>query len=138
MTQASDSPTKTNPHVFLLAGEAEGAPGLRAAQCRDCGGFTPGRVSVCAHCLSRNVTEVAAGQSAHLVDFSIAHVPAGGFEAPYAIGQILTGEGMTLFAPLAGDLSLLAPGAALSFATIEHGDGQIGFAYRPERKGSPI
>lgn len=128
--------TKTNPHVFLLQSEAEGAPGLRAGRCEDCGGFTPGRVAVCAHCLSRNVTEVAAGQSAHLIDFSIAHVPAGGFDAPYAIGQIRTSEEMTLFVPLAGELDGLTPGTRLTFTTIDHGDGQVGFAYRPDGRGA--
>lgn len=136
MTTQADAPTKTNPHAFLLAGEAEGAPGLRAARCEACGAFTIGRVPACGTCFSRRVREVAAGRRARLVECATAHVPAGGFEAPYAIGQILTEEGLTLFAPLIGDPGDLGPGTPLDFALVDAGSGQTGFAYRRAPGGS--
>ena len=127
---------KTNPHVFLIAGEAENAPGLRAARCGQCGKFTLGRVMICSHCFSREVTEVAAGQEAELIEFSVAHVSAGGFEAPYAIGQLRTSEGMTLFAPLLGDAGELTPGTRVAFTTLDRGDGLLGFAFQRPGAGA--
>jgi uncharacterized OB-fold protein len=127
--QASETLLKTNPHVFFAAGEAIGAPGLSATRCHACGKFTPGKVRVCSHCLSRSVDSVAAGQQATLAEYSIAHVPAGGFAAPYAIGLVKTAEGMTLFAPLDGDVAKLKPGMILRFVTVPRPGGAVGFAY---------
>lgn len=126
MTEAS---VKTNPHVFFAAGEVDGAPGLSASHCRICGKFTLGRVPVCSHCFSRDVESVAAGRRATLVEHSVAHHPAGGFAAPYAIGLIRTEEGLTLFAPLEGSLEGLAPGNRLRFVTVPRDGGATGFAY---------
>lgn len=125
----SSQRTKTNPHIFFLEGEAPGAPGLRSAHCRACGKSTMGRVPACSHCFSRDIEVVAAGQEAVLVEHSVAHHPAGGFEAPYAIGQIRTSEGLILFAPLMGETEGLAPGDKLFFIAVERGNGSVGFAY---------
>jgi uncharacterized OB-fold protein len=124
-----EAPSKTNAHVFFVAGEAIGAPGLAVTRCQDCGKFTLGRVRVCSHCLSRSVDSVAAGQRAVLNEYSIAHHPAGGFAAPYAIGLVKTEEGITLFAPLEGDVEGLKPGIALRFVTVPREGGAVGFAY---------
>ena len=126
---AGEKPAKTNAHVFFAEGEAIGAPGLSATRCHACGKFTPGKVRVCSHCLSRSVDSVAAGQRATLTEFSIAHVPAGGFAAPRTIGQVKTEEGMTLFAPLDGDVAKFKPGVALRFVTVSRPGGAVGFAY---------
>lgn len=130
---AVSAPLKTNAYVFFVAGEAIGAPGLSATRCDACGKFTLGKVRVCSHCLSRSVDSVAAGQHATLMEYSIAHVPAGGFAAPYAIGQVKTSEGMTLFAPLDGDVEGLKPGAPLRFVTVPRDGGAVGFAYTAGR-----
>jgi uncharacterized OB-fold protein len=129
---ASDRRIKTNPHIFVLEGEAPGAPGLRGTFCRACNRVTLGRAPICSHCFSREVEMRAAGKHAVLVEFSIAHHPAGGFAAPYAIGMIRTAEGLTLFSPLVGDTDSLRPGTTLKFVTIERDAGQIGFAYAVE------
>ena len=122
-------PSKTNPYLFAIEGEEAGAPGLKATRCRDCGRFTLGRVMICQHCFSRAVEPAIAGREATLVEHSIAHHPAGGFEAPYAIGLLRTAEGLTLFAPITGETSGLAPGRKLSFVTVPQGGGAVGFAY---------
>lgn len=128
---------KTNPHIFLTQDEDAGGPGLRATRCRACNRFTLGRVRICSHCFSREVEMKAAGQRGELVEFSIARHPAGGFEAPYAIGMIRTEEGLTLFSPLQGDIDSLAPGARLHFTLIDRENGQIGFAYMAEPEHGP-
>ena len=121
--------SKTNPHLFFAEGEATNAPGLRGARCRACGKHTLGRVHVCSHCFSPEVDEEAVGQKAELIEFSVAHVPAGGFAAPYAIGQIRTSENLVLFAPLVGQTEGLARGEPLSFTLVRHDTGGIGFGY---------
>lgn len=130
------TPNKTNPHVFVLKNELPNGPGLRAAHCRACGRHTQGRVMICAHCFSPDIEPVAAGQSATLIEFSIARVSAGGFDAPYAIGQIRTDEGMILFAPLIGDPQSFGPGKQLRFVQVDHPAGVSGFAYELNEQGA--
>jgi uncharacterized OB-fold protein len=121
--------SKSNPHLFFTEGEATNAPGLRGARCLACGKHTLGRVHVCSHCFSPRVDEEALGQQAELIEFSIAHVPAGGFAAPYAIAQIRTAENLVLFAPLVGETDGLAQGEPLAFTLVHHDGGGIGFGY---------
>lgn len=127
--------SKTNPHLFFADGEAANAPGLRGVRCRTCGKHTLGRVHVCSHCFSSDVSEEALGQKAELIEFSIAHVPAGGFEAPYAIGQFRTAENLVLFAPLVGETQGLARGEVLGFTLVRHEAGGIGFGYARAAQG---
>jgi len=122
---------KTNSYVFFVSGEAPGAPGLSATHCRVCRRHTLGRVRICGICFSRDVESVAAGQYAELMEYSIAHHAAGGFEAPYAIGLVRTQEGLTLFAPLEGSLQGLKRGLRLHFVTVPRSAGAVGFAYAP-------
>ena len=124
---------KTNPHLFFLAGEALGAPGLRGARCDACGGHTLGKVSACQHCFSTRLETVGVGSNAELLEHSLVHHAAGGFDAPYVIGQIRTPEGLTLFAPLVGETSGLRYGTRLRFALLERPGGAVGFAYEVRR-----
>lgn len=128
---------KTNPHLFFLPGEAPGAPGLRGARCTACGGYTLGRVSACQHCFSTGLEAVGVGSRAELIEHSVVHHPAGGFDAPYVIGQIRTAEGLSLFAPLVGETSGLKRGTPLGFRLLDRPGGAVGFAYEvPAREGS--
>ncbi len=135
--QSVQSLTKTNPFLFAIEGEEEGAPGLKASCCHACRRFTLGRVAICAHCFSRGVDPVVAGQGATLVEYSIAHHPAGGFTAPYAIGLVRTDEGITLFVPIDGAVERLRIGGKLSFVTVPRPGGEIGFAYAPKEATAP-
>jgi uncharacterized OB-fold protein len=127
---------KTNPHVFVLKDELPNGPGLRAARCRSCGHHTQGRVMNCAYCFSVDIEALAAGQSAALIEYSIARVSAGGFDAPYAIGQIRTDEGMILFAPLVGNPQTFGPGERLRYVQVDHPTGVSGFAYELNEQGA--
>ena len=118
---------------FNLEGIKEYIATMKLGQETDTLDAALGKVRVCSHCLSRSVDSVAAGQHATLMEYSIAHVPAGGFAAPYAIGQVKTSEGMTLFAPLDGDVEGLKPGAPLRFVTVPRDGGAVGFAYTAGR-----
>jgi uncharacterized OB-fold protein len=130
--KAPDSRIKTNVHVFLLEGEGTGAPGLRAVQCSSCGQFTLGRALVCGQCLSRDLQPRAAGQKAELLEFAISEHPAGGFDAPYAIGMVQTSEKLTLFSPLVGDPSQFERGVSLRFVLLERAGDRVAFAYALE------
>jgi len=129
MNPVTGDQSKTNPHLFFTGGEAVNAPGLRGVRCSACGKHTLGRAHICSHCFSPDVDETALGQEAELIEFSVAHVPAGGFEAPYAIGQVRTSEGLVLFAPLVGQTDGLYRGQSLSFTLVHHDGGGIGFGY---------
>jgi uncharacterized OB-fold protein len=130
-TESDQVLTKTNPFLFTIEGEEAGPPGLKASGCRACSRFTLGRVQICAQCFSREVGPAVAGQRATLVEYSIAHYPAGGFDAPYAIGLVRTEEGITLFAPIHGDVERLRAGDKLAFVTVPRPGGMVGFAYAP-------
>lgn len=124
--------TKTNPNLFYLEGEAQGAPGLKGTLCKSCGASALLEVPVCPICLSRNVAPACIGAKATLTRFSTVHHSADSFEAPYVIGQIRTEEGPMTFAPIVGvDASKLKDGMALRFSLLERGAGRVGFAYVP-------
>lgn len=130
MNALDNGPRKTNTFVFFAEGEAAGAPGLVATKCAACARFTLGRTPVCGHCFSPKVEVVAAGQKAVLTEFAVVHHAAGGFEAPYAIGSIKTDEGLTLMAPMDGDVTRLKAGMRLRFCTVPRDAGtMIGFAF---------
>ncbi len=122
--------TKTNPNLFYLKGEAEGAPGLKGTRCKACGKAALLDVPVCPICLSRDVAPACIGAKATLTRFSTVHHSADSFEAPYVIGQIRTEEGPMTFAPIVGtDAAKLHDGMKLRFSLLERGAGRVGFAY---------
>lgn len=122
--------TKTNPNLFYLEGEAEGAPGLKGTRCKACGAAALLKVPVCPICLSRNVASACIGAKAILTRFSTVHHSADSFDAPYVIGQIRTAEGPMTFAPIVGTAaSGLSAGMKLRFSLLDRGEGRVGFAY---------
>ncbi len=124
---------KTNPNLFYGAGEVPGAPGLKGTRCGGCGRAALLEVPVCPVCLSRDVKPVCIGKRATLTRFSSVFHSADGFEAPYVIGQILTEEGPSTFAPILADAATLKQGMPLKFSLIERGvTGKTGFAYVPQ------
>jgi uncharacterized OB-fold protein len=127
---------KTNPNLFYVSGEAEGAPGLKGTRCVSCGAAALLEVPVCPVCLSRNVKSTCIGARATLTRFSTVFHSADSFEAPYVIGQVHTAEGPSTFAPiLAPNPRELRQGMKLKFSLIERGaPGRIGFAYVPDKE----
>lgn len=124
---------KTNPFLFYTAGEAPGAPGLRATRCDDCGTFSMPSALICPKCASRRLTSVGIGGSATLVYHSVVHHGADGFDAPYIVGFVRTEEGPTAFVPIVGsDGGDLHKGSRLRFDLLALPNDRVGFAYRPE------
>lgn len=125
---------KTNPHLFYVAGEAPGAPGLKGSRCTGCARVSLQSVPICPYCFSRRIEPVCIGTRAELVGFSLVHHAADGFDAPYVIGEVKTDEGPTTFAPiLAPDFAQLTTGMRMQFALVPRPVGDVvGFAYVPE------
>ncbi len=124
---------KTNPFLFYIAGEAPGAPGLRATQCDDCGTFSLPASLICPKCAGRRLSAVGIGATASLVHHSVVHHGADGFEAPYIVGFVRTEEGPTAFVPIVGsDGDDLHKGSRLHFRLLPLPNDRIGFAYQPE------
>lgn len=122
---------KTNPNLFFLEGEADGAPGLKGTRCTDCGAVALLALPVCPVCLSRDVAPACIGRRASLKRFSTVNHSVDGFEAPYVIGEVKTEEGPSTFAPILGDPSALKPGTPLRFTLLPRGE-RVGFAYAAE------
>jgi uncharacterized OB-fold protein len=121
---------KTNPTLFFVDGEAEGAPGLKGSRCTACGEVVLLKIAACPRCGSRTLDTVCIGQHATLGQSAEVFHSADGFEAPYFIGLIETAQGPRTFAPIAA-----APGTALHagmplvFKLLPRPDGRVGFAY---------
>jgi len=124
---------KTNPHLFYLQGEAQGAPGLRATHCESCGAYSMPAALVCPRCEGRRLAPVGIGERATLLHHTVVLHGADGFEAPYIVGFVRTEEGPTAFVPILGkDDAGLERGSRLQFRTIPIGEDRIGFAYERE------
>ncbi|MDO9435464.1 Zn-ribbon domain-containing OB-fold protein [Hydrogenophaga sp.] len=123
---------KTNPALFFLEGEIDGAPGLKGSRCPVCGQTVLLQMTACPRCGARDLATVCIGQKATLGQSSEVFHSADGFEAPYFIGQIETDEGARTFAPIAAAPgTVLEPGMRLAFKLLPRADGRVGFAYEP-------
>lgn len=128
---------KTNPALFYAESEAEGGPGLKGMRCSDCGTVVLQELPVCPRCLGRSLQPACIGRHASLGLSSRVYHPADGFDAPYVIGQVITEEGPSTFAPILAPVDRpLPPGLRLKFVLLPRGDGRVGFAYAPVEGGA--
>lgn len=75
---------------------------LRIQTCRDCANsYFPPR-PFCPDCGSRNVASVAASGRATLYSYIISHLPAPGFEPPFAIAVVTLEEGPRMMTNIVG------------------------------------
>src|SRR4051794_16155321 len=95
------APVKTNPSLFYVEGEAQGAPGLKGSRCPACSTTVLLDVPACPRCGRRDPQRVCIGRRATLGLCSEVFHSADGFEAPYFIGEVHTEEGPRTFAPIA-------------------------------------
>jgi uncharacterized OB-fold protein len=128
---------KTNPSLFYVEGEIQGAPGLKGSRCPGCGQIVLLQVAACPRCGQRELQDMCIGQTAKLGQSAEVFHSADGFEAPYFIGMIETAEGPRTFAPIhARPGTPLHEGMALRFKLLERADGRVGFAYEPVGAGA--
>jgi len=81
---------------------AEGPDGgtLLANKCKSCGQIFFPKVASCLSCFSDELEDIALSRQGELYSYSVAHMPAGHFKPPYAVGYIKMPEGIRIFAPL--------------------------------------
>jgi len=74
---------------------------LAGNRCDGCGQvYFPKALKGCLNCFEPELTEVRLSQRGALYSYTIVHMPASGFEPPYAVGYVDLPEGIRVFTPL--------------------------------------
>ena len=85
---------------------AEGPEGetLAGNRCRACEQvFFPKVEQVCLNCLEKQLEDVPLSRKGKLCSYTVVHMPASGFQPPYAVGFVDLPEGVRVFTPLVMD-----------------------------------
>ncbi len=127
-------------HEYYRADLPDEPPYLIGSRCRGCGFTTfPPRVS-CPSCMSRaSMEQVSLGSTGTIDTFSILHVGAPGFAAPYAIAYVIMPAGVRVLSLLTGcepSEEALEIGARVELVIEkiredEEGNEVRGFKFRP-------
>lgn len=62
-------------------------------KCKQCGGYTVPPQKVCSECHSEDMEVVELSRRGEVRSFTVIHIPAEGFEAPYIVGLVELEEG---------------------------------------------
>jgi uncharacterized OB-fold protein len=74
---------------------------LAGNQCKSCGQvFFPKAEQVCLNCLEGPLEDLALSRKGALCSYTVVHMPASGFQPPYAVGFVDLPEGVRVFTPL--------------------------------------
>lgn len=73
---------------------------LLANRCKHCGQTFFPKVPFCFRCFGESMEDIVLSRRGKLYSYTIGHLPAMHFKAPYAIGYITMPEGVRIFAPL--------------------------------------
>ena len=82
---------------------AEGPEGeaLAANRCKACGQvFFPKAEQACLNCLEKTLEDLSLSRKGKLCSYTVVHMPASGFQPPYAVGFVDLPEGVRVFTPL--------------------------------------
>lgn len=82
---------------------AEGPEGetLAANRCKGCGQvFFPKAEQACLNCHEKELEDVPLSRKGKLCSYTVVHMPASGFQPPYAVGFVDLPEGVRVFTPL--------------------------------------
>ncbi len=82
---------------------AEGPEGqsLAGNRCKACGQvYFPKVELACLNCLEKQLEDVLLSRKGKLCSYSVVHMPASGFQPPYAVGFVDLPEGVRVFTPL--------------------------------------
>ena len=85
---------------------AEGPEGetLAGNRCRACEQvFFPKVEQVCLNCMEKQLEDVPLSRKGKLCSYTVVHMPASGFQPPYAVGFVDLPEGIRVFTPLVMD-----------------------------------
>jgi len=74
---------------------------LAGSQCKACGQiFFPKAEQVCLNCLEGPLEDLPLSRKGKLCSYTVVHMPASGFQPPYAVGFVDLPEGVRVFTPL--------------------------------------
>ena len=81
--------------------EGPEGPSLAGNQCKACGQvFFPKAEQVCLNCLEGPLEVLPLSRRGKLCSYTVVHMPASGFQPPYAVGFVDLPEGVRVFTPL--------------------------------------
>lgn len=104
-------------------------------RCNSCGVvYFPARV-VCQSCGRSGLEEHKLPETGKIITYTIIHVAPEGFEAPYCVGIVELGDGVTISGHVVGDLTKIAAGSGVRviFRKIfETPDGLINYSFKFE------
>lgn len=84
----------------IVAEGPEGAA-LAANRCNACGQvYFPKAGQGCLNCFEKTLEDVLLSRQGKLYSYTVVHMPASGFQPPYAVGFVDLPEGVRVFAPL--------------------------------------
>jgi uncharacterized OB-fold protein len=84
----------------IIAEGPEGAA-LAGNRCNACGQvYFPRAALACLNCLEKKLEDVVLSRKGTLCSYTVVHMPASGFQPPYAVGFVDLPEGVRVFTPL--------------------------------------
>ncbi len=88
--------------IFTLPDSKGRGPYLIATRCSQCKQLFFPQTILCLKCHSEAVEKVQLKGQGTLYSFTVCHMPAAGFEPPYAIGYVELISGIRVFGPITG------------------------------------
>ena len=84
----------------IIAEGPEGAA-LAGNRCNACGQvYFPKAERACLNCLEKQLEDLLLSRKGKLCSYTVVHMPASGFQPPYAVGFVDLPEGVRVFTPL--------------------------------------
>ena len=120
----------------VAADPADGRSKLCGSRCQTCAAITFPPASVCSACGSEDVAPAALSETGTLYTYSVLHVGARGWPAPYVLGYVDLPEGVRVFSHIdapADALRIDMPVTLQVRTPIRNPEGQevLAFTFRP-------
>jgi uncharacterized OB-fold protein len=122
--------------LIVLADPADGRSKLCGSRCRGCARITFPPAPVCSGCGSEAVEPVPLSERGTLYTYSVLHVGARGWPAPYVLGYVDLPEGVRVFSHIdapPGELRMDMPVTLQLREPVKNPEGQevLAFTFRP-------
>jgi benzoylsuccinyl-CoA thiolase BbsA subunit len=100
--KADHVPPQLTAFPVVAIDPADGRKKLSASACAGCGKLTFPPAPLCSHCGSENVAPAPLSEHGSLYTYSVLHVGARGWPAPYVLGYVDLPEGVRVFSHIDG------------------------------------
>lgn len=123
-------------YPVVASDPATGATRLTGSRCLDCGALTFPSSGACSHCGGDHTAPQALSPTGTLYSFSVLHVGARGWPAPYVLGYVDLPEGVRVFAHIDAapdQITLDMPVTVASREPIVNPEGNdvLAFVFKP-------